>query len=116
MLVEDDLTMLSLLNTFLEIEGFGVSNVKDFNEIAKSVEDTMLQVLIMDVHLDDADGIEALVEIREKSSMNEIGIIMSSGMDFKDECLLKGANDFILKPYMPDELISKIKSLMGNSS
>jgi DNA-binding response OmpR family regulator len=37
---------------------------------------------------------------------------MSSGMDLKDECLDAGANDFILKPYMPDELVYKITNLL----
>jgi CheY-like chemotaxis protein len=34
---------------------------------------------------------------------------MTSGMDMKDQCLNAGANGFIMKPFMPDELIKKLR-------
>jgi DNA-binding response OmpR family regulator len=34
-------------------------------------------------------------------------------MDMRDRCMAAGANDFILKPYMPDELIKRIRNTVG---
>ena len=112
MLVEDDPTMLSLLTTLLEIEGFEVSKVNDFKNVVEEVREEDPELVLMDVHLEDIDGIELLVQMRSDPAFSHIKIIMSSGMDFRYKCMDKGANDFILKPYMPDELIGKIKTMI----
>jgi DNA-binding response OmpR family regulator len=112
MLVEDDPTMLSLLDTLLGIEGFEVAKISDFANVIEEVRLASPDVILMDVHLHDSDGKEILVDLRSDGGFGETKIIMSSGMDFRHECLAKGANDFILKPYMPDELINKIKQLI----
>jgi DNA-binding response OmpR family regulator len=112
MLVEDDPTMLSLLDTLLEIEGFEVAQIFDFENVIEEVRMASPDVILMDVHIHDIDGKEILANLRADDGFGETKIIMSSGMDFRHECLAKGANDFILKPYMPDELINKIKQLI----
>lgn len=113
MLVEDDPTMISLLETLLQIEGYDVEKVVEFENVVDVIENAMPDVILMDVHLEDQDGIALLVETRGKANLNDIQIIMSSGMDFRHECMTKGANEFLLKPYMPDELIDKIKNLLS---
>lgn len=112
MLVEDDPTMISLLNTLLEIEGFEVAQVEDFSNVIQEIPQNAPDVILLDVHLKDINGLDILVDIRKDASLNYVSIIMSSGMDFKEESLSKGANDFVLKPYMPDELIDKINKLI----
>jgi CheY-like chemotaxis protein len=62
----------------------------------------------MDVNLRLGSGLELLSAIRSNSLLDNIRVIMSSGMDFKTECLQKGAQGFIMKPYMPDDLIKLI--------
>jgi DNA-binding response OmpR family regulator len=112
MLIEDDPTMLSLLNTLLEIEGYEVAQIETFDNIVESVRSVAPDVILMDVNLDNADGIKLLESIRKENELQNIKVIMSSGMDFNDESLSKGANGFLLKPYMPDELISQINQLL----
>ena len=112
MLVEDDPTMLSLLNTLLEIEGFEVAKVTDFSNVIQEIPKNAPDVILLDVHLKDVNGLDILVDIRKDANLDDVRIIMSSGMDFKTESLSKGANDFVLKPYMPDELIEKINKLI----
>jgi DNA-binding response OmpR family regulator len=114
MLIEDDPTMLSLLNTLLEIEGYEVAQIETFENIVESVRSVAPDVILMDVHLDNADGITLLESIRKENELQNIKVIMSSGMDFNDESLSKGANGFLLKPYMPDELITRINQLLEN--
>ena len=112
MLVEDDATMLSLLQTLLEIEGYQVVAVEEFSKLLSKVTEEMPKAILMDVHLKDLDGIEFLRSIREVSALDKISIIMSSGMNLRDRCLDNGANAFLMKPYMPDELIRLIKKLV----
>lgn len=114
LLVEDDPTMLSLLKTLLEIEGFQVIQPGAFTRIVEQAKTELPDVLLVDVHLEDISGLDILDGLRADAQTRNIPVIMSSGMDFSGECLQKGANDFIMKPYMPDELIAKIKKILGN--
>lgn len=112
MLVEDDPTMLSLLDTLLGMEGYEIEKIKNFSKVLEEIQKSEPNVVLMDVNLKEINGIELLEKIRKDKVLNGLAVIMSSGMDFSDECLAKGANDFLLKPYMPDELIEKIKKII----
>lgn len=113
MLIEDDQTMLSLLHTLLEMEGYEVHELDKFTNIVDEIKKVKPDALLMDVHLEDVDGLEILDQLKTDQELKELKVIMSSGMDFSHQSMDKGANDFILKPYMPDELITKIQQLVG---
>lgn len=113
MLIEDDPTMINLLGTLLEMEGFEVIKLARFNAVLDEIKAVMPDVVLMDVHLNDADGLVFCAGIRGDEEIADMKVIMSSGMDMKHESNQAGADDFLLKPYMPDELISKIKTMLG---
>ncbi len=115
-LIEDDLTMISLLETLLEIEGFEVKKIEDYDTAVMDVKAASPDVVLMDVHLREADGLEILREMRMDSGLSSVKVIMSSGMDYSSKSMKAGANDFIMKPYMPDELIDKINYLTGRGA
>jgi DNA-binding response OmpR family regulator len=115
LLIEDDPTMLSLLGTLLDMEGFQVVKLEQFNAVILAIRNENPDVVLMDVNLQEVNGIEILAEIRQDVKLNGVRVIMSSGMDFRRESMDNGADDFIQKPYMPDELIDKVKQLSTNS-
>jgi CheY-like chemotaxis protein len=51
-----------------------------------------------------------LVSIRKGKETKNVPVVMTSGEDVKDECIQRGANAFLLKPYMPDDLIGILRS------
>lgn len=113
LIIEDDISMRSLLKTLLEIENFQVSvlDIEKSPDLLSQIMDFDLDVILMDVNLKSADGINLLRQIRQKiTGERKIRVIMTSGEDHKQECLLAGADDFLLKPYMPADLIQKLKS------
>ena len=112
-LVEDDPTMINLLGTLLEMEGFEVVKITRFSSVLEDIKAEMPDVVLMDVHLNDADGLAFCAGIRGDDEVADLKVIMSSGMDMRHESLQAGADDFLLKPYMPDELIAKIKTFLG---
>ncbi len=114
MLVEDDETMLSLLGTLLEMEGFNVVKLDRFNNVVEEVRAVMPDVLLMDVHLQKVDGLALLEQMRKDQAFSKMRIMMSSGIDVSTSSMAKGANEFLLKPYMPDELIEKVKRLAAS--
>ncbi len=112
LLVEDDPTMLSLLKTLLQIEGFEVGILDGFDNIIGQFKSHKPDLILMDVHLEDHNGLEILKEARQDAALKSTTIIMSSGMDFGDQAMKGGATAFMLKPYMPDDLIAKIKEFI----
>ena len=109
-LVEDDATMQMLLKTLLELDKHQVTLI---GNPAHGILETLLEVkpdvLIMDVNLRQSNGIEILKMVRSTDIPWRLYILMTSGMDYKNECLDAGADGFLLKPYMPDDLTKQLK-------
>ena len=114
-IIEDDTTMIELLRILLEMEGFQVSTYdhKSKASIAKMVASAKPALILMDVNLQDLDGLEILQQIKTDPKVANIKIIMSSGADYRDLCLRYGADEFLLKPYMPDDLIRMIRDVLA---
>jgi len=113
MLVEDDATMIGLLNILLEMEGFEVVKMleDDPDQILETIRKERPAVILMDVHLRQANGLDLLRMIKGEEDTKASKVLMSSGIDFREECTKAGADGFILKPYMPDVLIQQIRQM-----
>ncbi len=111
LLIEDSPTMRTLLQTLLELEGFEVliSNAMKEEDILREIAEKQPTVILLDVHLRGINGIKLLEHIRKKQPIQGLKVLMTSGMDLRDECIKAGADGFILKPYMPDELFAYLK-------
>jgi DNA-binding response OmpR family regulator len=68
--------------------------------------------LFLDVHLRQLNGFDLLHLLRKDSELGRTRVLMASGMDLTVQTQLQGADDFILKPFMPDELVSKIQHML----
>jgi DNA-binding response OmpR family regulator len=118
MLVEDDPTMFQLLNTLLSLEGYDVFTAYGDSDILESMKREKPDLIMMDVHLrvgggKEVNGFELLKKIRSDETFNGQKVIMSSGMDFRIKSIEEGADGFLLKPFMPEELIKMIEGLTG---
>jgi DNA-binding response OmpR family regulator len=119
MLIEDDATMNSLLSMLLQMEGFEVAQLEDEDNLEDILEVVRLAdpaLALIDIHLKQLSGLELLHAIRQTAELDSMRVLMSSGMDFRDECLQAGADNFVLKPYMPDDLIDTIRQLLEPDS
>lgn len=112
LIVDDDGTMVSLLRTLLQLDGFEVAHVHAGRQVLDKARADRPDVVLMDVHLADADGLEVLEEIRHSGDLAHLPVVMSSGMDLEDRCQALGANEFILKPYPPQELATVLRKAM----
>ena len=110
LLAEDDQNMLFLLKTLLSLEGFAVVTLDVHSEdIVARARAEEPDAILMDVHLINKNGVDVLREMRQEEKLKQTFIVMASGMDLKERCLAAGANVFLLKPYMPDDLINALK-------
>ena len=115
MLIEDDAVMLSLLQTLLEYEGFQtvqLNGERSVEEILNRVRVDKPELILLDVHLGHINGLDLLRRLRNDNELKSIRVLISSGMELRAESLVDGADGFILKPYMPDELMSRIRDTL----
>ena len=111
LLAEDDATMVSLLKTLLKMEGYQVSALDADADIAQAVLKIKPDILLMDVHLLRQNGMDELVKLRAAPGGESVRVLMTSGLDFKEQCLSAGANGFLQKPFMPDDLLDALRSV-----
>jgi len=109
LLAEDDHTMVSLLKTLLKMEGFEVVALDVDSDVPAAVQRENPRALLMDVQLGQQSGIDIVQSIRKNPALSHVRIVMTSGLDVREECLRLGANHFLLKPFMPDDLINLLK-------
>jgi DNA-binding response OmpR family regulator len=110
LLADDDYTMVALLKTLLKMEGYQVATLLDQpGDLLENVRREKPDVLLIDIYLGDRNGLDVVRQIREMSDMKDLRIIMASGIDKTAECLAAGADYFLLKPYMPNELFEKLR-------
>jgi len=109
LLAEDDFTMVSLLKTLLKMEGYDVVALDVNANVPDAVARENPDSLLMDVHLGQQSGMDIVQAIRQNPALANIRIVMTSGLNMKEECLQSGANYFLLKPFMPDDLLKVLK-------
>ena len=115
-LVEDDITMRSLLETLFQLEGYSTLAIEptSVNEALQLVKNLQPQALLIDVHLKKFNGIDLTSAIRNDNTIDQPIIIMASGVNLQNECISSGADQFFLKPYMPQQMIDWLKSKLNS--
>jgi DNA-binding response OmpR family regulator len=109
LLAEDDRTMVSLLTTLLGMEGHEVVALDVHADVPSAVSRENPDAILMDVHLGEQSGLDIVWNIRKDLANENVNIVMTSGLNMKDECIKRGANHFILKPFMPDDLLKLLR-------
>jgi CheY-like chemotaxis protein len=117
MLIEDDATMIGLLKTLLGIEGYTVAAYDGEPDVLQAVRQEKPDLILLDVNLKnfgihEFSGFDLLKEMRADDELKSIGVIMSSGMNYQQESKEAGADGFVMKPYMPDSLLSLMKDIV----
>jgi two-component system, OmpR family, response regulator ArlR len=115
MLIEDDPVMLSLLQTLLEYEGFQTTQLNgegSVEEILNRVRKDRPELILLDVNLGQINGLDLLRKLRKDNELKTIRVLISSGMELRSESYVDGADGFILKPFMPDELVDRIRDTL----
>lgn len=110
MVVDDDRVMVSLLTMLLQMDGFEVIAPDTGTSIAEQALAGRPDLVLMDVLMARADGIEILDQLRSSPDLASLQVVMTSGMDLEEKCREHGADAFLLKPYTPEQLIETIRA------
>ncbi len=114
-LAEDNSTLSLLLKFRLEKEGFELLMAIDGKEATELIENHNPDLIITDIMMPFVSGLEVISHVRNKLSLETPIIVFSSAG--QEEMVLKafslGANDFMGKPFSPNELVIRVKRLLS---
>ena len=115
LVVEDDLLTRRTLQDLLQREGFGVTTVGTVAEAMGEVNRRAYDLILLDLILPDGDGIDCCSRIRERHRMPIV--ILSTRRQLEDRVagLETGADDYIVKPFEPAEMIARLRAHLRRS-
>ncbi len=113
LIVEDDRRIARFLEIDLTKQGYEVRKVDNGLDALIEFEEFKPDVVLLDVMLPEVDGIELAKRMRQMSE--SVGIIMITALGEKEDKIKgfeSGADDYIVKPFDPDELLMRINALL----
>ncbi len=112
LVVDDDVKILRFIRSSLTLAGYVVITTTSGEEALKLVESEKPNVMLLDILMPVMDGFEVLRKLRAVSELPVIAV--SAQASAAEEALRLGANDFLAKPFRPDELVNRIKALLNH--
>jgi DNA-binding response OmpR family regulator len=112
LLVEDEENLASLVQAYLEREGYSVVPVGSGAAALSALEQEPVRLVVLDLTLPDMDGLEVCRQIRARSS---VPVVMLTARDDEVDRLAgldAGADDYIGKPFSPKELVARMKAVL----
>ncbi|HTI19089.1 MAG TPA: response regulator [Trinickia sp.] len=113
LLVDDDEVLRDLLRTFFQQQGVEISVLHDASGLARRLQRERPSIIVLDVMMPGVDGLTALKQLR--SGGDSIPVIMltarAEGAD-RIIGLELGADDYLGKPFMPQELLARIRAVL----
>jgi DNA-binding response OmpR family regulator len=114
LVVDDEVGALTLIGIMLERGGFDVIKAPSAYHALDILENTVPDLIILDVMMPGMDGITLCREIRTNVSAEVPIVILSARGDASavDEGMAAGANDYLQKPILHNDLLSKIQDIL----
>ncbi len=110
LVVDDHPKVLRFIEIDLKLRGFSVFTTTSGEEALNLVRSVAPDVVLLDMVMPEMDGFEVLKRLR---AFTELPVIaFSASPANRDEAMKCGANDFVSKPFHPEEMVSRIKSLL----
>jgi two-component system KDP operon response regulator KdpE len=116
LVVDDEPRMIRFVQYNLELEGFRVIVASNGLEAVDKVRTQIPDLVIMDVMMPEMDGFEALARIREISDVPVIMLTVKNEDEDKHLAFSSGADDYLTKPFSPQELVDRVKAVLRRAS
>jgi len=113
LIVDDSLDDLSLLRKILRDKGYGVHSTPQAERALQFLESHTPDLILTDLHMAGMDGYELCEILAANVNTRDIPVIVVSGADQvvdKMKAFSKGVADYILKPYVPVEVLARIRT------
>ena len=113
--IEDEVDILEVINYNLSKEGFDVCSALDGEEGLALIKKEVPDLVLLDLMLPGLDGIEICRKLKTDYSTRSIPIIMVTAKGEESDIVLglgMGADDYMVKPFRPRELMARIRSVL----
>ena len=113
LLVEDNERFAALLKRGLVAAGFVVDVMLTAADAAAALRENRFEVVVLDLGLPDADGLDVLGEMRRREDATPVLILTARGS--LNDCvtgLQSGADDYLVKPFALEELVARLQALL----
>ena len=114
--VDDEAGILRLLKLELAEQGFRVITAGDGAEALRVAEEQRPDIILLDVMMPEMTGMEAMRKLREQTDAPIIFVTARDSDKDKISGLEQGADDYIVKPFSPDELGARIRAVLRRAS
>ena len=116
LVVDDDVALAEMISIVLRGEGYSPHQVFDGQEALTQIPDVKPDLILLDVMLPRLDGIEVCKRIREFSGVPIIMLTAKGDTTDVVKGLESGADDYVVKPFNPKELVARIRTRLRPSS
>lgn len=116
LIVEDEVRLAEILENYLRREGFRTERARDGKRALELWRAARPDLLLLDLMLPELDGLEVARRVRAKS---DVPIIMLTARDEEVDKLVGlglGADDYVVKPYSPREVVARVKAVLRRAS
>jgi two-component system response regulator MprA len=112
LVVDDDIHIRENLKRLLTYEGYSVSLAADHRETFSQIEESAPDLVVLDLMLPVVDGLEICRRIRQTSDVPILMLTAKGTLSDKVDGLDSGADDYLVKPFLPDEMMARIRALL----
>ena len=116
LVVEDEPTVTEVVERYLRREGFEVAVAADGLEGLRLAQEWAPELVVLDLMLPQVDGLEVCRQLRRESQVPIIILTARGEETDRVVGLEMGADDYMVKPFSPRELVARIKSVLRRSS
>ncbi|UQZ36616.1 DNA-binding response regulator [Paenibacillus sp. PK3_47] len=116
LVADDDVHIRTLLRHVLSREGFLVIEAADGREAMGLMKNHTIDLAVVDVMMPHVDGLELCSHIRETYDIPIILLTARQQLSDKEQGYLRGTDDYVTKPFEPEELLFRIKALFRRYS
>ena len=116
LIVDDDVKLVKLLQTYFEKEGCITYSANDGLDALRIVRERKPDIMVLDLMLPGLDGLDVCRRIRKD---NDIPIIMLTARDEESDRLVGleiGADDYVTKPFSPKEVVARVKAILRRAN
>ncbi|MBY0011344.1 response regulator transcription factor [Paenibacillus typhae] len=116
LVADDDMNIRTLLRHVLLREGYAVAEAENGLQAAELMKASTVDLAVVDVMMPQMDGLELCQYIRETFDIPIILLTARQQLSDKEQGYLRGTDDYVTKPFEPEELLFRIKALFRRYS
>ncbi|MCY9693378.1 response regulator transcription factor [Paenibacillus alginolyticus] len=116
LIVEDEKKIRDVVSSYLEKEGYNPIEAENGSKAIEILSNSPIDLVILDLMLPDTSGEEICKRIRRGSAIPIIMLTAKASEDDRIQGLSLGADDYVVKPFSPRELVARVKAIIRRTS